>query len=99
MEDLEVYENFKSLTSLWDREPFHQTQSQSSVILVLPDALMSKFYLQNKSTKKEKKDAQFQRDMDRYELKSRKDAASKFSKRKEGQLINEDKSFKPRHVL
>lgn len=70
-----------NISTLWD-----QTSTQS-VVLVLPDALRSKYYLKDYRGKMERDKARYDREMIRYEFLSQKMATAAMKNRKAMEVI------------
>jgi hypothetical protein len=70
-----------NISTLWD-----QNNSQS-VVLVLPDALRSKYYLKDYRGKAERDKARNEREMARYEFLSRRIATAAMRNRKSVEMV------------
>lgn len=78
---LDCPRSIENISSLWD-----QTSTQS-VVLVLPDALRSKYYLKDYHGKIERDKARKEREMKRYEFLSQRMATAAMKNRKTMEVI------------
>ncbi len=93
--NLQNYENFKSITSAWENEIYDESQS---VVLILPDALRTKFYLNDKRSKKNQEQLMFQKEMKRFERICRKEAEEKFPIHST-HIVHSTKVYKSKRIL